>query len=335
MFLDRKVVREDILAAYELILGRQAQAEDEAIFSGWVGEMSLRDLRDGFLRSDEFISIYSRLAGAEIRQALRCRMLGDDMYEPPQVQWRASEEQLEKLLKHSEEVWSSYGEDEAYWSVRTLPQYAGRNLTKEILDEFYFSGEMSVKKLELALRRCNEWENVQQKRCLDFGCGVGRMTVHLSRIFSTVTGMDISRGHLKLAAEIMRKSQISNVELRKVSKLEDLKTSGSFDLIYSLIVLQHNPPPVIARVIDTFFKILNPGGVAVFQVPVRQSNYTFVIDDYLERMNEINEMEMHIIPQNAIFEIAGQNNCFVCEVQGDTLTEAATMASYTFVFKKG
>src|SRR5271169_236009 len=39
------------------------------------------------------------------------------------------------------------------------------------------------------------------------------------------------------------------------------------DLFFSIIVLQHNPPPVILGILDAAFAGLRPGGLAFFQVP--------------------------------------------------------------------
>jgi SAM-dependent methyltransferase len=40
----------------------------------------------------------------------------------------------------------------------------------------------------------------------------------------------------------------------------------TFDLVYSTIVLQHNPPATAERYIEEFCRVLKPGGVAVFDM---------------------------------------------------------------------
>ena len=55
--------------------------------------------------------------------------------------------------------------------------------------------------------------------------------------------------------------------LRHVRTVDEMVNLERVDLVYSLIVLQHNPPPVIRLIVRAFLKALNPGGVAYFQVP--------------------------------------------------------------------
>ena len=76
------------------------------------------------------------------------------------------------------------------------------------------------------------------------------------------------------------------------------------DLVYSVIVLQHNPPPVIHMLVRAFLKALNPGGVAYFQVPTYRVGYRFSPGEYLENEGKTHAMmEMHVIP-HIIFQTA-------------------------------
>jgi ubiquinone/menaquinone biosynthesis C-methylase UbiE len=54
-----------------------------------------------------------------------------------------------------------------------------------------------------------------------------------------------------------------------VNAADDLRMfeDGHFDFIYSNIVLQHIPPEYSTRYIREFIRILDPHGMAVFQVP--------------------------------------------------------------------
>ncbi len=81
--------------------------------------------------------------------------------------------------------------------------------------------------------------------CLELGCGVGRLTLGLSRSFEHVIGLDVSASHLDLAEEVLRKEGRTNIELRRVNTLEAFQQLPEIDRFFSLIVLQHNPPPVM------------------------------------------------------------------------------------------
>ena len=85
--------------------------------------------------------------------------------------------------------------------------------------------------------------------------------------------------------------------LRHVRTVDEMVNLERVDLVYSLIVLQHNPPPVIRLIVRAFLKALNPGGVAYFQVPTYRGGYRFSPGEYLE--NEAKKhvmMEMHVLP---------------------------------------
>ena len=117
--------------------------------------------------------------------------------------------------------------------------------------------------------------------------------------------------------------------------MEDLKHLPKYDFIYSVIVLQHNPPPVIAAIIEAFFLLLKTNGIVMFQVPVQKRGYKFIVDDYLNQMNQNKTMEMHIIPQPIVLEIARRCNCFLLEVHNNGWTGSDEFISQSFVFKKG
>jgi SAM-dependent methyltransferase len=102
---------------------------------------------------------------------------------------------------------------------------------------------------------------------LDFGCGMGRLTNGLSGYFDEVVGVDISSEMVRLATESKKSSKVRFVHnTRDHLRVFD---DASFDLVLSVIVLQHIPPAASLNYISEFLRILKPGGVAVFQLPVR------------------------------------------------------------------
>jgi hypothetical protein len=100
-----------------------------------------------------------------------------------------------------------------------------------------------------------------------------------------------------------------------------------------VIVLQHNPPPVIALILRRLLRSLNPGGIAFFQVPTYGAEYRFHIQEYLARPLAP-EMEMHLIPQSAVFRIAEEAGCSALEVEPDQCTGLPTWISNTFLLQK-
>ena len=89
-------------------------------------------------------------------------------------------------------------------------------------------------------------------------------------------------------------------------------------MLYSRIVLQHNPPPVIAFILARLLGRLAPGGAAFVQVPVWIPNYRFDVADYLAGL-ETGPMEMHALPQRELLSIVRNAGCQVRELREDPL----------------
>jgi SAM-dependent methyltransferase len=104
---------------------------------------------------------------------------------------------------------------------------------------------------------------------LDFGCGTGRLTRALSRHFTRCLGLDIS-------AHMIDQARGGNADLENcrfdVHDGRDLSScdSCSFDLVLSLLVLQHVPSAdAKARYVQEFVRVLRPGGLLALQLPSR------------------------------------------------------------------
>ena len=69
--------------------------------------------------------------------------------------------------------------------------------------------------------------------------------------------------------------------MRHIRGIDEIRKLERVDLVYSIMVLQHNPPPVIRLIVREFLRALNPGGVAYFQVPTYMAGYGFDAEAYL------------------------------------------------------
>jgi SAM-dependent methyltransferase len=108
----------------------------------------------------------------------------------------------------------------------------------------------------------------------------------------------------------------------------------SFDALFSRLVLQHNPPPVAHAILDRLLRALAPGGLAMFQVPTYGEGYRYRVAEDLARADRARGMEMHVLPLDAILQLAHQRRCNVLEVLETGDTGWSHWRSNTFVLRK-
>ncbi len=143
------------------------------------------------------------------------------------------------------------------------------------------------------------------------------------------------RVHLALARENTNRFGRDNIYFAHLDSFTTLEQSlPVFDAFVSVIVLQHNPPPLIDWLLRTILRNLRPGGIAYFQVPTYRVNYSFKIKDYLNHALPIGNMEMHVLPQYRVFEILHRNGCRVLECREDGWTGMDDMISNSIVAVK-
>jgi SAM-dependent methyltransferase len=132
---------------------------------------------------------------------------------------------------------------------------------------FSESGRRAVEELiEDDLERICAGRDPSRMRILEIGCGVGRMTEHLARIFGEVHGVDVSgemisgaRGRLGGLDTIF----LSETDGTGLAGFED----GFFDFAFSFIVFQHVPDKgVVVSNLREVHRTLRPGGTFKFQV---------------------------------------------------------------------
>jgi SAM-dependent methyltransferase len=158
-------------------------------------------------------------------------------------------------------VWEAWAQVDPYWAILSEPDRKGG---KWDLDEFFSSG---VEEIGLLLGQLDDRHiDVTRGRCLDFGCGAGRLSQALAQEFEHVDGVDISETMISLARASNRHGERCTFHLNTESDLS-LFDDGTFDFAFTMIVLQHNPPEVAEGYIRELVRVLAPNGVAVFDMP--------------------------------------------------------------------
>lgn len=311
------ISKDDIRNAYRYILGREV--ENDLALEPHLKHRSVEDLRRAFLSSDEF----REKAGLALTIG---RFTGQTTLD---IEIDCSPQELEAMLAETARTWSRFGEEAPHWSVLTHEKFTPENINANI-DSFYASGVQNLDRVLNTLRRAG-MKSSGFEHALDFGCGVGRLSMPLSRLAERVTAMDISPGHLKLAQERAAVEGVKNISFAQLRDLRDLNRASGYDFIISLIVLQHNPPPIMAYAFTRLLRALRPGGVAIIQMPTLMPE-RFSVKDYLA--HKTGDMEMHALPQPAIFKIIERENCRPIEVSEDASIGAIGLSHRFTILKR-
>ena len=159
-------------------------------------------------------------------------------------------------MDRSADDWQELAKREPYFAVLTDERFLTAHTTPEARKAFFATGEADVAALLAQI-------GFAPKSALDFGCGVGRLTIPLANRVERVVGYDVAPAMLEIARRNAAETGVGNVMF--TTELE-----GSFELICSLIVFQHIP---VARGMELLAKLasmLEPGGVAALHITFRR-----------------------------------------------------------------
>jgi SAM-dependent methyltransferase len=277
--------------------------------------------------------------------------VGRYIVDPPiNAEVDVDEEARSLLFSHLAGVWRRMGEEEPYESVLYSPIFR-MNKIEEHKSIFYLTADHDIQMIKSFFARAGKTLS-DVKSALEVGCGVGRVTARLAYNFEKVVAVDISPKHLWLAKEHTGMLGLKNIEFHQIKKPEDFETLPGCDLIFSSIVLQHNPPPLIAWILSTLLSRLKPRGYCLFQVPTYARGYDFTVSRYMDLARgkwvdgyEYNaaryvdsptaSIDMHVLPQKEIFSIFRQHGIDVLEVAEDRAAGAQYRSNVFFGQKSG
>ncbi|TWT87095.1 Mg-protoporphyrin IX methyl transferase [Pseudobythopirellula maris] len=171
---------------------------------------------------------------------------------------------MHPMSHKSDRAWRKFGESDPYFGVLAQPRFRKESLGREELDSFFESGHDYVQSmLDVARSRVDAPQRFL--RALDYGCGVGRLTIPLAAHADEVIGVDISEAMIDEARKNCKSHSISNAAFLEADSWSS-DESRSFDLVHSFIVLQHIPPRRGLAIVDKMIANLAPGGVGVIHV---------------------------------------------------------------------
>ena len=159
--------------------------------------------------------------------------------------------------------WETLGAADPLWAVYVKDGVRGGGWD---VTEFLATGEREV---------ADSWDRVARALggvpssdavVLDFGCGVGRLSSALAARTRLVVGVDISEPMLRASRSVVP----DDVRPKVVGVLSSSPSiplrTGSIDLVYTSLVLQHMPSSLAVGYLREFLRVLSPGGLALVQV---------------------------------------------------------------------
>ncbi|MCY1720175.1 class I SAM-dependent methyltransferase [Prolixibacteraceae bacterium Z1-6] len=103
----------------------------------------------------------------------------------------------------------------------------------------------------------------KQKTVLDYGCGIGRVLKHVAPAFKHAYGLDVCSVFLDRAISYC--VGCDNITFATTEKFTD--KSEIADVIYCLMVMQHNSSENIDLIIKHIHSLLKADGIAIIQFP--------------------------------------------------------------------
>jgi len=171
-----------------------------------------------------------------------------------------SDVDVEQQLQKMREDWDQRARENARHYVNT----ANTAWTDE---EFFASGERTVAEEILTdMGNICQGKAPGEMRVLEIGCGAGRVTRALAKLFGEVHAVDVSGQMVRLAAEALRdfpKASVYQNNGKDLTVVPNLQ----FDFAFSSIVFQHIPSrEIIENYVGEAQRLLRPGGLFKFQV---------------------------------------------------------------------
>jgi ubiquinone/menaquinone biosynthesis C-methylase UbiE len=144
---------------------------------------------------------------------------------------------------------------EVAWNIKTHNKLAQKY--ERMHGEIYNSVEQSRLLSELGYALSHISTGGHPKVALDFGCGAGNLTRHLSSLGCDVIATDVAQGFLDLVKSQKYETTIQTLLLngKDLAAVPD----ESVDLVATYSVLHHVPDYI--GILSEFMRVLKPGGI--------------------------------------------------------------------------
>jgi len=171
----------------------------------------------------------------------------------------------------TDKEWEKWGKNDPYFGVLTHNKFRTKNLDPAAKAEFFELGNSDISHVVATIKQHIK-PSFSPLKALDYGCGTGRLVIPLSRIATSVVGVDISDSMLREAQANCNERSIKNVSFVKADDaLSNL--DGTFDFIHSYIVLQHIATSRGKKIVRGLLNRLEENGVGALQITYAHSTY--------------------------------------------------------------
>lgn len=309
MSYDGGLTEEDVVEGYRVFLERAPESA-EVIAHHRAAHRHRGSFFNALIQSPEFTR---RVSGLAVRHALHGQLTAP----VAAIQHDAPPETMDRMIARIREQWTHLGEVDPHWSVITAEKFRADQIGDPAnLALFRASGEREAGLIDLFGARTGVPHHGGV--CIELGCGVGRVTRRLADRFDRVVALDISPGNLALCDAYMADEDVTNVETRLMRGLEEFDDLPEADFFFSVITLQHNPPPIQKLILRKIFQRLKPGGLCLFQALGEAAGYSFEAESYLS--GAAPEMEMHVLPRAVILAEMRAQGLWPLDVVADAHT---------------
>lgn len=113
--------------------------------------------------------------------------------------------------------------------------------------------------VQFSTQLLGQLSQLDPKRALDLGCGVGRHAIHLAQLGFEVSGLDGSSAGLEFATKTAVEQGVA-IDFTQGSMEALPYPDQAFDYVLAFNVIYHGDRPVVSRCIQEIHRVLKPGG---------------------------------------------------------------------------
>ena len=163
-----------------------------------------------------------------------------------------------------------------------------------------------------------EMFDLNGKRILDFGCGMGGMSLWYATNWDcTVYALDIDRHHITISNHIKEKHRINNVTFSQRNILNDpLGEDEKFDYVFLNDVAEHIAYPILQDIFVQLEKGLAPGGKIFVTYPPWKSPYASHVT------HAVKIPWCQYLPEGMLLKMIEKNNMAIVGEEESDLVEA-------------